>query len=83
MNYSIGFAVFVGLGLCITAIPVRSASQDPIVTEATVNAPIEEVWKMFTTKDAIESWMVTKTDGYRSRHRRDVAYELQQGVDPG
>src|SRR5262245_11615542 len=39
-----------------------SASTDPIVTEAVINAPIAEVWKDCTTKDGIESWMVAKTD---------------------
>src|SRR5215813_946939 len=39
-----------------------SASTDPIVTEAVINAPIAEVWKEWTTKDGIESWMVAKTE---------------------
>ena len=34
----------------------------PVVTEATVNAPVDQVWKMFTTREGIESWMVAKTD---------------------
>jgi len=35
---------------------------EPIVTEGIVNAPVTEVWKAWTTKEGIESWMVTKTD---------------------
>jgi uncharacterized protein YndB with AHSA1/START domain len=40
----------------------RAASVEPVVIEGIVNAPIEQVWKAFTTKEGIESWMVTKTE---------------------
>ena len=40
----------------------RAASVEPVVIEGIVNAPIEEVWKAFTTKQGIESWMVAKTE---------------------
>jgi uncharacterized protein YndB with AHSA1/START domain len=40
----------------------RAASVEPIIIEGTVNAPIEEVWKSFSTKEGIESWMVAKTE---------------------
>jgi len=40
----------------------RAASVEPVVTEGIVNAPVEEVWKAFTTKQGIESWMVAKTE---------------------
>ena len=40
----------------------RGASVEPVITEGIVNAPIEEVWKAFTTKQGIESWMVAKTE---------------------
>ena len=62
MKHLIDVAVLFGIGLWILAVPVRPASTELVVTEATVNAPIGEVWKMFTTKGGIESWMVTKTD---------------------
>ena len=39
-----------------------SASVDPVVTEAVIAAPVAEVWKVWTTKEGIESWMVAKTD---------------------
>ena len=42
--------------------PARAASIDPVVAEGVINAPVEDVWKLFTTKDGIESWMVAKTD---------------------
>jgi uncharacterized protein YndB with AHSA1/START domain len=40
----------------------RGASVEPVVTDGIVNAPVEEVWKAFTTKQGIESWMVAKTE---------------------
>ena len=39
-----------------------SASVEPVVTEAVIDAPVAEVWKAWTTKEGIESWMVAKTD---------------------
>ena|SRR5215831_17231367 len=42
--------------------PAFSASTDSIVTEAVINAPVAEVWREWTTKDGIESWMVAKTE---------------------
>jgi uncharacterized protein YndB with AHSA1/START domain len=39
-----------------------AAVVEPVVTEGMVNAPIEEVWKAFTTKDGIESWTVTMSE---------------------
>jgi uncharacterized protein YndB with AHSA1/START domain len=39
-----------------------SASTDPIVTEAVINAPVSVVWREWTTKEGIESWMVAKTE---------------------
>ena len=48
---------------CLLSITIaKSAPVDPVVTEGIVNAPIEEVWKSFSTKEGIESWMVAKTD---------------------
>jgi uncharacterized protein YndB with AHSA1/START domain len=45
-----------------SAHPPRPASLTSVVTEGVVNAPVSEVWKMWTTKEGIESWMVAKTD---------------------
>ena len=50
------FACFLSIAI------VKAASVEPIVIEGVVNAPIEEVWKSFSTKEGIESWMVTKTE---------------------
>ena len=35
---------------------------EPVVTEAVVNAPVDQVWRLFTTNEGIESWMVAKTE---------------------
>jgi uncharacterized protein YndB with AHSA1/START domain len=34
------------------------AQAEPLVTEAIINAPVSEVWRRFTTKEGMESWMV-------------------------
>ena len=31
---------------------------EPLITEAIIDAPRKEVWKAFTTKEGVESWMV-------------------------
>ncbi len=41
---------------------VVAATVDPVVTEAVIAAPVAEVWKVWTTREGIESWMVAKTD---------------------
>ena len=53
---------FAAFGVLITIAGLKAASPEPIVIEAVVNAPLGDVWKMFTTKEGIESWMVAKTD---------------------
>ncbi len=37
--------------------PLASGSDRILRTEATVHAPVAEVWKAFTTKEGIQSWM--------------------------
>ena len=56
------FVILVSVGVCLSADPLAGASTEPIVMEATINAPIDEVWKIWTTKEGMESWMVTKTE---------------------
>jgi uncharacterized protein YndB with AHSA1/START domain len=41
---------------------LQAASVEPVVTTGVVNAPPSEVWKVLTTKEGIESWMVAKTE---------------------
>lgn len=39
-----------------------AASEDILRHEAVIDAPVAEVWKAFTTKDGVESWMVAHAD---------------------
>lgn len=39
-----------------------SADQPPLITEAIINAPVGEVWRLFTTKEGMESWMVAHAE---------------------
>lgn len=34
----------------------------PLVTEAIINAPVAEVWKLFTTAPGLESWLAAHAD---------------------
>jgi len=47
---------------CVLVTSLSAQSADVIVTEGVVNAPIDEVWKAWTTREGMESWMVGKTD---------------------
>ena len=49
------------LAAMMLAAPAQTAD-DVIVNEAVVNAPVSEVWKAFTTRAGIESWMVGTGD---------------------
>jgi uncharacterized protein YndB with AHSA1/START domain len=46
----------------LAAVAAGAQTIEPIVTEGVVNAPIDEVWKAWTTREGMESWMVGKTD---------------------
>ncbi|MFT3879281.1 MAG: SRPBCC domain-containing protein [Gemmatales bacterium] len=39
---------------------VNKAELNPLKHEGIIDAPVAEVWKAFTTKDGLESWMVAK-----------------------
>ena len=49
------------LGALVLA-PRARADTGPLVSEAIVNAPVSEVWRLFTTKEGLESWMVAHAD---------------------
>jgi uncharacterized protein YndB with AHSA1/START domain len=49
------------LRLALLLFLVASPS-DPVVTEATVNAPVDAVWRGFTTKAGLEAWLFGKTE---------------------
>lgn len=38
------------------------AVEQALVTEAIINAPVGEVWRLFTTKEGMESWMLPHAD---------------------
>ncbi len=50
------------LVLLITMLMAQVATVEPILTEATIDAPVADVWRAFTTKEGIESWMVGSGD---------------------
>jgi uncharacterized protein YndB with AHSA1/START domain len=62
MNRAILFTLFIAIGSPTIVPRVISASADIIVTEAVIDAPVAEVWRVWTTKEGIESWMVAKTE---------------------
>ncbi len=35
---------------------------EPLVSEAIINAPVSEVWRLFTTKEGMEAWMVAHAE---------------------
>jgi uncharacterized protein YndB with AHSA1/START domain len=45
----------------MVALPAR-AELEPLVTEAIINAPVSEVWRLFTTGEGMESWMVAHAE---------------------
>jgi len=67
------------LFICLAAAGTVSAQTTaPVVTEAVVNAPVSEVWKAFTTREGMESWMVGRTEidlqpggSWRTSYRRE------------
>lgn len=58
---SIG-AAFLVAWLALPQASLAPASTEPLVAQAVVDAPVDEVWKAFTTKEGIESWMVASGD---------------------
>jgi uncharacterized protein YndB with AHSA1/START domain len=48
--------------ILLTAFLALAAPADPLVHEAVVNAPVEAVWKAWTTKAGLEAWLVGKTE---------------------
>jgi uncharacterized protein YndB with AHSA1/START domain len=39
-----------------------AASAAPLVNEAIINAPVDEVWRLFTTAEGMQSWMVPRAE---------------------
>jgi len=55
------FGSILGLAGAFSA-PAASADTQPLITEAIINAPVTEVWRLFTTKEGMESWMVAHAE---------------------
>jgi uncharacterized protein YndB with AHSA1/START domain len=50
------------LAVLLIAVALVAAPAEPVVTEVVVNAPVEAVWKAWTTKEGLEAWLVGKTE---------------------
>ena len=48
--------------LLLVSVSLPAVAQQPLVTEAVVNAPVDAVWKAWTTKTGLEAWLVAKTE---------------------
>lgn len=48
--------------LLLMGVVVHAAQPEPVVSEAVVNAPIDAVWKAWTTKTGLEAWLFGKTE---------------------
>jgi uncharacterized protein YndB with AHSA1/START domain len=63
MNYRL--QAFVGSALALAGMfvaPTAKADAHTLVTEAIINAPVTEVWRLFTTREGMESWMVAHAE---------------------
>src|SRR5688572_32170845 len=54
--------LFVLLASLLLAASSPLSAAEPLVAEAVVNAPLDTVWRAWTTVEGIQSWMVAKTD---------------------
>ena len=54
--------VLLAAAVMLAAIAPARAADDVVVTEGVIDAPVAEVWRAWTTKAGMESWMVGKTD---------------------
>lgn len=47
----------------VAALPISTLrAAEPLVNEAIINAPVTEVWRLFTTAEGMQSWMVARAD---------------------
>src|SRR5258705_10544886 len=42
----------------VAILPAADAEMDPLVNEAVVEGPAVDVWRLITTKEGLESWIV-------------------------
>ena len=66
---------------------IQAQPPDRVITEGLIDAPVAEVWKAFTTKEGIESWMVAKTEfelrigaTWRTSYSRDSTLDDGQSI---
>lgn len=50
------------IALCVPALPLALADEQSLTHEAVLDAPVDIVWEAFTTKKAMESWMVAHAE---------------------
>lgn len=47
----------------VALLPIATLrAAEPLVNEAIINAPVTEVWRLFTTAEGMQSWMVARAD---------------------
>ncbi len=56
-----GILACASLALCGASVTAAVAAE-PLVTAAIINAPVHEVWRLFTTGEGMQSWMVARAD---------------------
>jgi len=71
-----------GIALLLAASPGLAQSTAPLVHEGIVEAPIETVWKAWTTSEGLQSWLAPHADidlriGGRMRANYDAAGSLR------
>jgi uncharacterized protein YndB with AHSA1/START domain len=62
MNRRLDFQLLLGACLWLMVDPSVQADDSRLVTEGVVEASVEDVWRGFTTKAGMESWMVALAD---------------------
>jgi uncharacterized protein YndB with AHSA1/START domain len=51
---------------------MQSTSNSPITIEANINAPVEKVWKLWTTPEDIIQWNAASEDWHTTRAENDL-----------
>jgi hypothetical protein len=48
--------------LIVLLLGSRALAAEPLAHEAIIHAPVQEVWRLFTTAEGMQSWMVARAD---------------------
>src|SRR5262249_40964715 len=62
MKPTIGTISALCAAAAILLVGVARADQQTLVTESIINAPVAEVWRLFTTTDGLQTWMAPHAD---------------------